>query len=154
METICFAVLSRVLPWYYRAAGDLRSRKIKDGVPLGRLPWVNASLASVAFLSIADSICRLKDFADKDLVKQPSHQKKLHAKALSIGLENPASILCNVLDGAKAQLRIQQRQYEQRFQATPSQLLLQGGVDAEDSAEDEENDSMDVFEFDEDGMVL
>lgn len=105
-------------------------------------------------MSVANPICSLKDFADKNLVNQPSQQKKLHAKALSVGLENPASILCSELDGAKVQLKIQQRQYEQRFQAAPSRLLLQDEVEIEEEGDEEEEETMSLYEFNEDGMVL
>jgi hypothetical protein len=47
-----------------------------------------------------------------------------------------------------------QERFERRFEAMPSQLLLQDGVDAEESAEDDDDDSLEVFEFDEDDIVL
>ena len=105
-------------------------------------------------MTVTDPTYRLRDSVDKNLVLQPSRQKKLHAKAVSVGLESPASILCNELEGAQLQLKIQQRRYDQRFQATPSQLLLQDEVDPEDTSNEDENESMDVFEFDDVGVVM
>ena len=104
---------------------------------------------------LVNNFCRLRDSKDKNLVLQASHQKTLHAKAVSVGLESPESILRNALDEAKAQLSIQQRKYDCRFQATRSQLLLQNGVDDEDEgAGTDEDDAMDIFEFGEDSIVL
>ena len=48
----------------------------------------------------------------------------------------------------------QQKSYERRFLPAPSQLLLQDGVEVEMGEGDEEDDGMDVYTFDEDGIIV
>ena len=84
----------------------------------------------------------------------PANLQKLRQKAVAVGLDNPAAILRHELDAAKVHLVIQQKSYERRFLAAPSQLLLQDGVEVEMGEEDEEDDGMDVDTFDEDGIIV
>jgi hypothetical protein len=98
----------------------------------------------------------LKDFQDKDLAEHNSAciLEKLKQKQNSVGLENAATMLLrNVMSSVRRTLK----GYERRFEALPmpSQLLLEDGSDIDESGKcDGENDGMDVFEFDKDGIVL
>ena len=129
--------------------------KLKMGFLLG-VSLGYAALSVFHAMPSANSVDSLKDYGgkDKDLVTQASHQKKLHAKAVSVGMSEPARLLCNDLDGAKMQLMMQQKRYERRFRTTRSQLLLQDAVEVEDDADDDDIECMSLFEFNEDGMVL
>ena len=78
--------------------------------------------------------------------------------ARAVGLENSATILCNELDAAKLHIQLHQRSFERFIKNTPSQLLLNDGIDEdEDDVDDEMNgadDAGSLFEIGEDGMVL
>jgi hypothetical protein len=98
----------------------------------------------------------LRNPNDKNLAElgTPRILNKLKRKQASIGLTNASQLLQQELDGIKVQLMIGQKRFERRFEAMPSQFLLQDGVDADEIAEEDEDDNMDVYELEEDGMVL
>lgn len=102
-------------------------------------------------------ICRgLKDSNEKNIVahSMPAHLQKLRQEAVAAGLENPATILRNELDAARIHLMVQQKSYERRYLPAPSQLVLQDAVDVDMDGEEETQDGMNVFQFDENGVIV
>lgn len=105
-------------------------------------------------------VCRgLKDAADKDLAVQnsPASLKKLQQRIVNAGLQKSAAILSNALETeleeARNQLMVQQRHHDRRYLPAPSQMLLQDEVQVDDGFDGADAD-MDVYEFDENGMIL
>ena len=111
-------------------------------------------------MSFLLGVCKgLKAAADKDLAAQnsPASLNRLRQKIIDSGLQNGAAILRDALedelDAAKNQLMLQQQNHDRRFLPAPSQMLLQDEMDVEhDLIEDREG--MDIYEFDENGMIL
>ena len=91
----------------------------------------------------------LRDPNDKNLSLQSSLAMRLKLKATTIGLENPAKILRNELDGAKIQLALCQRGFDTRYQR-----LLQEGVEESVGEDEDMSERMSLFDFNDDGMVL
>ena len=107
----------------------------------------NMEKLKVAFLL---GVCLgLRDPNDKNLSLQGSLMMRLKLKATTIGLENPANILLNELDGAKIQLALCQRKFDTRFQR-----LLQEGVEEPADEDEDMSERMSLFEFNDDGRVL
>lgn len=91
--------------------------------------------------------------------------QQMQRKAMKIGLENTARILCDEMDAAKVHLRTKEYVYQRSLQAGPSlewtwrDYLIADQAD-EDVMEEEsehsnaEDDENETFDMDEDGYVI